>query len=211
LRRTTLRLLAVLSIGCGTAGLAVNPDETSVDGHRVEAARERAAAAHEITSLPAMERGDPAPRPAWQAASTTDLDSPAARAQRRLAHAAAHEEAAELLERFEANECRGVPGRERAACPILGPVRAVVEIPGGVRVELTPAADVAAVVARMRCHYAFARARGFTRDAAACPLYLAGIRISRASEAQAVDIIARSARQADELRGRVLQEVVPAP
>jgi hypothetical protein len=205
-------MLALSTLGCGTTALAVNPDDASAAQHRAEASRERAAAAREMVLHPDVQKGEPGPGRPWESqAGPGDRDSASARAERRLAHAAAHEQAAEVLERFEAAECKDVPVRERAACPLLGPVREVTDIPGGVRVELMPSTELDGVVARMRCHYAFARARGFTAEAAACPLYLRGIRIARSPRNHAVDILGRSPDQARQLRDRVRQEAVPSP
>src|SRR2546421_393237 len=78
-----------------------------------------------------------------------------------------------------AAECKTVPPRERAACPLLGPAVAIRDLPDGVRVELARAGAIDATIAEMRCHYAFARTRGFSEEAAACPLYIRGIQIER--------------------------------
>jgi hypothetical protein len=157
-----LAVMVLLGGGGATAGGAVNPDETSVEGHRAEAERE---------------------------------------------HAAADRAAAEL-ERFEAAECKEVPPRERAACPLLGPVTAIQDLGDGVRVEIAPPRSVDAVVADMRCHYAFARARGFSAAAAACPLYVQGISIERAADGRGLEVRGETPALAREIRTRVRQEAV---
>jgi hypothetical protein len=67
------------------------------------------------------------------------------------------------------------------------------------------------MVARMRCHYAFARARNFTREAAACPLYLRGIAIEAAAGSHGIDIVGSSAELARQIQQRSREEVVYAP
>jgi hypothetical protein len=211
-------VLLVLASGCGTASVAVNPDETSAQGHLAEAQRERAAAEQESARYdPAATRVDPAF--AREPFATTPgapvfvnpTESRLAEAEWRLMHARAHERAARELERFEASECRGVPPRERAACPLLAPVQSLRDLPDGVRVELAPRANLDAVVASMRCHYAFARTRGFSDEAAACPLYIRGIEIARSRDGSAIEIRGATPQVTNEIRRRVRLEAVAAP
>jgi hypothetical protein len=205
----------VAMVSCGTPNGGVRPDETSAEGHRREAERERAAAAeHAVLYDPGATRLDPAfadpsstvPERAFRNPTEAHL----LEADRHRAHARAHERAAQALERFEAAECKGVPPRERAACPLLGPVVAIRDLASGVRVELAPSVSVAAVVAEMRCHYAFARARGFSEEAAACPLYMRGIAIELSRDHRAVEITAATPDVARDIQQRVRIEAVHA-
>jgi hypothetical protein len=201
--------------GCGTPAAAVNPDETSIQGHLAEAAREQTAAEREAARYdPAATRialpyvRDSSDPEHGASVVTNPTDTHLAVSEQHRQHARAHERAAEELTRFEATECEGIPRRERAACPLLAPVVAIRDLRDGVRVELAPAASTERTVAEMRCHYAFARAQGFTAEAAACPLYLRGVEIGRSADGRAIDIRGPTAALASEIRRRVRQEAV---
>jgi hypothetical protein len=213
-----LGALVLWAAGCGTAATAVHPDENSVEGHRAQAQYEHAAADQEASRYdPTATRLDPAfvSDPWGPGHSAQPFINPTeprlAASERRRLHARAHERAAEQLEQFEATECRGVPARERAACPLLAPVVAIRDFPEGVRVELAPSASIVRVVTDMRCHYAFARARGFGEEAAECPLYIRGIEIDLSRDGQAIEVRGRTRELAAEIQKRVRQEAVYAP
>lgn len=91
------------------------------------------------------------------------------------AEAKRHEKAAAKLEAWEDAACADAPTAARAACPLLVGVVAVDDVPRGARVRLRDGVDRAALVARMRCHAAFAAAQG--GDAQGCPLYVKGVQI----------------------------------
>lgn len=131
-----------------------------------------------------------------------------ASSSRRLSHALAHGTAALQLARFESAECRGIEPRARAACPLLGPVTAITDTPDGVRVDFHPSVPVDGVLAAMRCHYSFAEARGFSEEAAACPLYVRGLGIRRSSDAKAIDITIRPSARVKDVRQRVREEAI---
>lgn len=116
-------------------------------------------------------------------------------------HARQHMAAAAFLEQFEDDACGGVPPSERAACPLLGPLVGLDDIPGGVRATFADAARVHAVVAEMRCHYAFARARHF-EESVGCPLYVRGIEIRRGLDPRSVEIVARDEATVRLIRAR---------
>ena len=61
----------------------------------------------------------------------------------------------------------------------------------------------------MRCHYAYARTRGF-EEATTCPLYLRGIDIKPAKDPLAIEITTADAAQVGELRARSREEAVYA-
>jgi hypothetical protein len=216
---TGARLIALfcLAAACASSGGPVPVEEGSAEAHRLEAERERQAARD-------LER-EAAQRP-WELDPSYNPDRDRAmgrepandrwdEAERRRAHARTHAAAAASLERFESDACAGVEPRERAACPLLGPVTAFRDIRGGVRVELAPGTPVASLVASMSCHHAFARARGFSPEAAACPLYIPGIRLRQSVDGQAVEILGSTLGTAEEIRKRARQEAVrakaPAP
>jgi hypothetical protein len=132
-----------------------------------------------------------------------------ARVDEHRVHARAHERAAEALERFEDSACLNFPPATRAACPLIGPVAHVDDVAGGVRVRFVPGTRVDAVLAHMRCHYAYARARAFA-EAASCPLYMRGIDIKQGKDPLAIEITTGEADQVAELRARSREEAVYA-
>ena len=81
------------------------------------------------------------------------------------------------------------------------------DIPNGVRVRLVSGTQVEAVVAHMRCHYAFARARAFAENAT-CPLYVRGIEISPGREPGTVEIVSRDGSAVSEVRARSREEAL---
>ena len=217
---TRLRYLGtiglVLGIGCTSSNTAVRPDQMSADAHRQSAARERQAAHDEVlqsrsaTSEPniSLSAGDTSQGLyAYPAEMYDPQNEHLSRAQRLSAHAQEHEAAAASLERFEQAECKEFPPAIRAACPLLGPVVELVDIPGGIRARFKDGIRVDAVLAHMRCHYAYARARGFGA-AAGCPLYIRGIEIRRTSDLMAVEIVGRDAAVTAEIRSRAREEAV---
>jgi hypothetical protein len=127
----------------------------------------------------------------------------AAEAHLRVAHQ--HTQAALEQQRFEDEACATLSTQARASCPLVsGAVQTVEEIRGGVRLHLKPGSNGAELIARMRCHLAFARARGF-EGLSGCPLYYrsAGVDLVglgevievRATETAAAAAIRRDARE----------------
>jgi hypothetical protein len=188
---------AVLWMSCATQSREVHPEEMSAEAHRSQAAGERARSADEAARYdPTVTATLPGgyPREAGPIFPVVIYSpfNPTIRhlyeAQRDSEHALAHEQAAAELEAFEEGECREFPPRTRAACPALGLVRAE-NLPDGVRLHLPPQMPVEATLAHMRCHLAWARARGFA-PTPSCPLYLRGTKIRRAAgDAAAVDLV----------------------
>ena len=186
----------------------------SADQHRQQAARdaESARRARELYR-PGAARPDPLAAPigitdgAYGVPVSNPTEGHLAEADWYRRHAREHEKAAQSLEHSEQAECRDLAPASRAACPFLGPVTRIDDIEGGVRVTFKPGTRVDAIVAQMRCHYAFARARAFAQTAT-CPLYLRGIEIRRAADPSAVDIVSRDRDAAAEIRLRSRQEAV---
>jgi hypothetical protein len=114
-------------------------------------------------------------------------------AERHLRHAREHEQAAQALEQFESAECSQFSAKARAACPVLGPVAAIEDLPDGVRFRLAAGAPIEAVIAHMRCHLAFARARGFP-PSSDCPLYMRGVEISLSADGGAIELRSRDSK-----------------
>ena len=190
-----MRLLHAASLIAALAACATpapKPDDMSASAHRQEAARERAAARSRL-----LDRGDGSSLLAVvpDGSGIVSMDeygpsgavpglhhaSPVAQAEAHLLHARDHEAAAADLDRFEGDACAGIAPEERGACPWLVGAGAVAEIAGGIEIRFRPGAPVDDIHRRMRCHFAYAQARGFD-EAAGCALYCRGIRIERTDE-----------------------------
>jgi hypothetical protein len=90
-------------------------------------------------------------------------------------------------------------------------VTSVTDVRDGVCVRLAAGADVAGLIARMRCHHAFARAHAFPPDAT-CTLYMPGIVIRSAERGTAIDLLARDGRAIQAIRRHVRSQTdVAAP
>jgi hypothetical protein len=208
-RLLSLALVAAAA-GCGASQPTVKLDETSAAGHRREATRERMLAEEDYARYQPR-----ASAPMGGAPSPTDAPrlypidlyrfNPTERAlsdaERHLRHAREHEAAAVALEHYEAAECKELSPQARAACPVLGPIVAIEDLADGVRLRFTDGAPVDALVAQMRSHLAFARARGFT-DAGDCPLYMRGVAIAASADGRAVEVRSGDAAVARQIQLR---------
>jgi hypothetical protein len=213
--RDLSRVLALLVLGaaCAAKEPNVKPDDLSAADHRAQAEHERKMARESADRYdPAAARVSPLAPAAAGGVFPVSVYNPTEgylrEADKHRAHAKQHDAAAKALEKFEAAECGALPESTRAACPLIGPVTRIDDISGGVRVTFSPGTRVDAVVAHMRCHYAYARARAFDARVS-CPLYMPGIRIRQVTP-QAVELLADDAKRVDELRGRSREEAVYA-
>jgi hypothetical protein len=205
-----------LALSCGASQKAVRPDEMSAEAHRQEAQKESEAARAEVRQADAPHTRR---NPVFVGRATAQGDmffemedydprnDHLLRAEELRKHAEQHGAAAKYLETFEAAECKEFPPATRAACPLLGPLVEIADVPGGVRARFAEGVRVDAVVAHMQCHLAFAQSRGFD-TVAGCPLYVRGIEIRRASGPGAVEIVGRNATVAREIRRRAREEAV---
>lgn len=206
---------------CAPNGANVKPAGMSAEQHRAEAERQRQLAQED------KERYDPhAARPAaMMPVRPLDSNGPSAvevpvvvynptdkylqEADAHRRHAREHERAAAALEKFEQGACRNLPERTRAACPLLGPVTTIDDVKGGVRVTFAPGTRVDALVSEMRCHYAYAQARGFA-ESVSCPLYMPGLEIKQ-SGATAAEITIHDKARVEDLRARSREEAAFVP
>lgn len=213
--RVTMVGLITLTVGCGGAKPSVRPDDMSAEGHLNEAKKESAEAQREI-----REANSPALQPNMAVSANanpegyyypTDLYNPRSdhllRAARLTKHAQEHEAAASYLASFEQAECQKFPPATRAACPLLGPVTEIVDVPGGVRTRFAEGTHLDAVVAHMRCHLAYAQSRGFDTGSG-CPLYIRGVEIRTTSDPRAIEIVGPNAAVVAEIRNRSREEAV---
>jgi hypothetical protein len=213
-RTTWWSALGIIALGsCAGSTEAVKPDEMSAANHHQEAQREAAKAREEArlyrpgVTLPVPSADPFGPHDLTVVPVYNPSEAHLQQAEQHREHARQHERAAQFLERFEETECRAFPPSSRAACPLLGPVVRIDDIPDGVRVTFKEGVDVDDVIAHMRCHFAYARARGF-EVAAGCPLYVRGIDIRRALDPMAVEIVSADKKVAAEVRARSREEAV---
>jgi hypothetical protein len=207
----------ILGAACAAREPNVKPTDMSAAEHRAEAQNQKDLAQQDASHYrPSDARvvaltppGDNLGGVAFPVTVYNPTEPYLRRADEHRAHAREHERAAAALEKFEEGECREFPERTRSACPLLGPVTKIGDIDRGVRVVLVPGTRVDAVVAHMRCHYAYAKAHGFDQRVT-CPLYMPGIVIEQAGPA-AVDITVRDRSEVDELRSRAREEAVFTP
>jgi len=191
-------VVALLLSGCAAHEL-VRADDMSATQHRQEAQREQAVADKEAGAGPAA--------PAAEAGSDDWSTERRRQAERRREHSRQHASAAEFLEQFEDRECRHVPAGSRAACPLLGPVVRIDDVPGGIRATFADRERVPTVIAEMRCHYAYARSRNFD-ETIGCPLYVRGIEIREGLDPRSIEIVSRDERISRLLRERGRQQAV---
>ena len=206
----------LLALGCGWLGAGTQPDDMSAEAHRREAKEHfREKAEH-------RERYDPEARdvysPPWYGVypygyryGYRDNDfywgtgeyNPTAIHLRQAAeherHAREHLEAARALEEFEESHCQAFPPETRVVCPLVGQVKALKNVAGGVRVQIAEEVNVNAAAAHMRCHQAFARTRARV-GMDTCPLYLRGVHVERIGQSRAVELTVLDAGDVDELR-----------
>lgn len=205
-------LVGLVSFGsCATR--QVQPDDMSAAQHREAAAREAEVARHHVglykpeLARPSALAGANAKDYLYTAPIYNPADGHLSAIEVHRQHAREHTRAAKLLEEFEQTECKGFPPSSRAACPLLGPVTNIEDIPGGVRARFKDGIRIDVVVAHMRCHYAYARSRGFD-TVASCPLYMRGIEINRAVDPWAVEIVSTDRKTARAIRARSREEAV---
>jgi len=210
MQRSLFGLIGIVSIAttCGTGNKAVNPDEMSADQHREEAERERRKAGDQRKQYrPSAERTVVMPDKAgviFDHPVYNRTDVHLAHAATMEKHARQHEAAAKYLQKFEEGECVQFAPAIRASCPLLGPVIRIDNIPGGVRVWLAPGVSPDAVVAHMRCHYAYARTRAFENTT--CALYVRGIEIRRGHDPATIEIVSPAPAGEQEIRARSREE-----
>lgn len=182
MRQRILAACAVTLIaGCG-GSQGTRPDDMSAEEHRHAAAREDADSQRHGSQYDADSRHNLGPAAAspdlfYGLADYNPTEVHLARAQQHQDLANEHRAAAASLEAFEEQECARFPPRTRAACPLLGQVASVEDVPGGVRLGLSAETNAAAVADHMRCHLAYARTQG-REGMDHCPLYVEGATIA---------------------------------
>jgi hypothetical protein len=179
----------VLLAACAGGGKAVRPDDLGAEAHRKAAAEEAAAAQEHLRCWDEAGRKPtvyPVPTAQGVYLDSSFWFDPRAweleEAERHQERALAHDDAAALLETFEAEQCLGVPEPSKQACYVLGPLVDIRDIEGGVFLRFPEDVDTREIAAHLRCHYAWARKQGWDREGG-CPLDLAGVRFEVAGPA----------------------------
>lgn len=182
--------LAIAACAHGTPS-----QDMTVEQHEAAARQDRKQENREVTAAYAGApgtnplNGPSAPELYLHPQSEDLVRPPLARAQILEQHAREHEQAAAELQHFEDAECKTLPAQERGTCPLLGSITGVQDIEGGVRIKFNDSARASALLPRMRCHQAYARAHGFT-DSPDCALYIRGVDFRPGPDAQTIDIVA---------------------
>lgn len=207
-------LLFVSASACSGGNQSVKPDEMSAEQHKKEAERERQVARGERAAYrPEAERQVVIPDRGLLAGDPVTVYNPTEdhlyAAAMHEKHAAQHAAAADFLRTFEEGECKSVPSNVRAACPLLGPVVSINDVRGGVVARFRSAEEAGTVAGRMRCHYAYARYRGFAENAA-CPLYVRGIDVKIGRDPTTVEIVSPDPGVEREIRLRSREEAIYA-
>jgi hypothetical protein len=172
-------LLALALAACAHTG----PDALTADEHRAEAVKHQTASAeHRDQYQPDATARTLAPRTPFSddGSNAPQFYNPTAHhlteADLQMQAAFSHLKAAEALDKFENQACAGLSAPERSACPLLNPhVVKVEETAQGVKLHLRAEAPVARLAGQLKCHLAWAKAKGFERTP--CPLYVRGVAI----------------------------------
>jgi hypothetical protein len=201
--------LVWMLLTCNSPQVAV--DETTVSGHEQQAQLERKKAQEQQAAYdPRQERRHELPAAGPQEGRATMLitvnptQGHQSRAEAHRKHALEHEIAAIKLQAFEDAACQALTAAERGSCPTLI-ATAIEKLPQGIRLRCAPE-QVDKLVAEMRCHLAFAKARGYDSPYL-CPFALQGVTATAAPERQGVDLSADNPATVRILHALDLQEV----
>ena len=214
---TILTLLALPLLGaCTTVSPGSRPDDMSAARHRTVATKhDQKARSHRSQYDPNAERRTTAGLTTGGlgaggveddfSTSYNPTDGHLSRSKEHAEHARQHRAAAQKLEGFEQESCKAFSAAQRPICPLLGKVAGVVNTPKGVRIDLAKGAPRDAMLAHMKCHYAFGRKAGRV-GMDACPLYLKGLQIQPVG-ARSIQITSDDPAVVPKLRQRSKQHV----
>ena len=176
---------------CACSSPGTKPDDMSAAHHEAEAAEHHAQAEehgkqfdpNDVAQRPALqERINPVRTQKSDIYYPPEIYNPTERHRRAAgAHelvAKAHEKAAAALEKYEDGVCGQLPAATRAMCPLMGQLKTVTDVDGGV--HLVPADDVNldAWAAHIQCHVAYAGTAGHV-GMDECPLFARGVRAEK--------------------------------
>ena len=196
----------VLLLGCASTPGA-KPEDMSAKSHEEAAAKEAAkadqhAAKYDPAGTSAQSSGSDT---AFEGADFNPTDVHNVQAETHREHANDHAAAAAALTSVEEDACKSIPSESRSWCPLLGPVAATENTPNGVRVTVRDGTDVDALIARVRCHLAFANTQG-REGMDRCPLYVPGVQVER-SGPNSIELSAKGKASIRELQERVTDHI----
>ncbi len=179
--RTFMLMLGLMLLGCPH----VRATERTAAEHRSDAARHQEAARNareqvvtdgsQLATLNAPGR-QPAGQPDAALTAYTPRQEHLEHADRELREANEHLAAAKSLLAFEDEACAGLSAGERSSCPLFASTVSRVEpTREGFTLAFRSDLDADQSYRRLRCHLAYANARGFDRPS--CPLFVKGTRL----------------------------------
>jgi len=207
--RNLLLLAAIIPsvlVGCATTKGA-RPEDMSAKSHEEAAAKEAAkadqhAAKYDPDANSVQAAGSDS---AFEGPNFNPTDAHNLQAERHRKHANDHAAAAAALASAEEDACKSVSSESRSWCPLLGPVAATENTPKGVRITVREGTDVDALIARVRCHLAYADTQG-REGMDRCPLYVPGVRVER-SGPNSIELSTKGKASVRELQERVTDHI----
>lgn len=201
--RFRLLLAAIVSgvlVGCATTSGA-RPEDMSAKAHEEEAAREAAKAQEHAVKYDPNAPGAVGSDAAFEGPEFNPTESHNIQARRHSKHAADHRAAAEALRGAEEEACDSIATESRSWCPLLGPVVAAEKTRDGVRISIKEGTDVEEMVARVRCHIAYAKTQG-REGMDRCPLYIEGVEVEQTGP-NTIELRVKGKADVRELQDRV--------
>lgn len=208
-RFATVPMFTCLATCLAAMGCAhgTRPDDMTAEQHQAAAQKEESKAQREAatayTNAPGANPMNAGIEPELylypQAGVPQDHLADARRLQE---HAREHEQAAAELQRYEEAECKGLAPSQRSTCPLMRSIADVRDIDGGVRIRFVDEGHASTALPRMRCHYAYARAHGFS-NSPDCALYIRGVDFRQSPDARAIDVVSSDPKTTDEIRRRM--------
>ncbi len=188
----TLIVSSVIAVGaCSSQAPGTKPDDMSVEEHQAQAE------AHQEMSAEHKESYDPDARAVREKLPVepnmdiynSEVYNPTAQhlnnANRHKSHSEQHTKAAQKLLSYEEQQCAKFPQETRSSCPLMGQIKSVADVDGGVRITFNDGVPIQATVDHMKCHFAFARTEGYD-GMPSCPLYLEGVSVEAQDDSHSV-------------------------
>ena len=193
-------------VGCATTS-GTRPEDMSAKSHEEAAAKEAAkaeehAAKYDPAGTSAQSSGSDA---AFEGVDFNPTDVHNLQAEKHHKHAADHTAAAAALKAAEEDACKSIASDSRSWCPFLGPVAATQNTSNGVRITVREGVDMDALMARVRCHLAFANTQGL-EGMDRCPLYVPGVQVER-SGPSSIELSTKGKASIRDLQRRVAAHV----
>lgn len=104
-------------------------------------------------------------------------------------------------------ECEALSPSDRAECPVVAPVFALVEVPSGVRVQMESEATARLVVAQLRCRSASARSPEVPPHSI-CPLDVHAVSVRTGGRPDTIEISGGDAASIQAIREYARQEFI---